>query len=146
MRNGLASIAVVIFVSITLFQIGDNPIHLPIIFAQTDENVSGELHKGYIQMCLTTHQYTWIESLGVSGLKIVHSDSSDGPILPDGYPGDSVTEIGKGAIEGNWWVWLVDTNGERVSESVPVHTDKDLGLYKCQHVKVVFYKESDIAP
>jgi hypothetical protein len=146
MKNGLASIVGVIFVAITLFQISDNPIHLPLIFAQADAGVTDELYKGYIEMCLTTHRYTWVESLGVSGFKIVHSDSPDGSILPDGYPYDGVTEIGKGAIEGNWWVWLVDTNEMRVSESVPVHTDKDLGLYKCQHVKVVFYKESEIAP
>lgn len=109
-----------------------------------------KLWKGYISECGTTHRHT-IVSLGsgsqaVSGGKLVHSTTDNGPILENENPYPWGITISTGPIEGNWWVWIVDGNGNRFSESIPIHTDRDLGLYKCQWVTVVFYSESEVLP
>jgi outer membrane biosynthesis protein TonB len=43
-----------------------------------------------------------------------------------------------GPREGNWWFWVVDPGGNRISEMANVHTDGEAGPGKCQQAIVDF--------
>ncbi len=46
--------------------------------------------------------------------------------------------LGGGAREGNWWFWIVDGAGVRISEMAHVHTDKYPHEGKCQRAVIDF--------
>src|SRR5690606_22495818 len=43
-----------------------------------------------------------------------------------------------GPREGNWWFWVVDSAGNRISEMANVHTDGEPGGGKCQQAVIDF--------
>ena len=46
--------------------------------------------------------------------------------------------LGGGAREGNWWFWIENGGGVRISEMAHVHTDKDPHEGKCQRAVIDF--------
>jgi len=87
-----------------------------------------------------------------NGAQVVFSYAPDGPAVGipmisgphTGYPGwnpgfySHILQAGS-AREGDWYVWIVDDNGKRISEMSPrVHTDGTAGPGKCQKAVVDF--------
>ena len=87
-----------------------------------------------------------------NGARVVFSWTPDGPWVsepmisgphpgyPDWKPGwySHILQAG-GPREGDWYVWIVDDNGNRISEMSPrIHTDGTAGPGKCQKAIVDF--------
>ena len=88
-----------------------------------------------------------------NGARVVFSYAPDGPWVPEepmisgphtGYPGwntgfySHIVQQG-GPREGDWYVWIVDDSGNRISEMSPrVHTDATASEGKCQKAIVDF--------
>ncbi|MDH7487427.1 MAG: SH3 domain-containing protein [Anaerolineae bacterium] len=86
-----------------------------------------------------------------NGARVVFSYAPDGPVVSEiisgphaGYPGwnagfySHILQAG-GPREGDWYVWIVDNSGNRISEISPrVHTDATAGTGKCQKAIVDF--------
>jgi hypothetical protein len=86
-----------------------------------------------------------------SGESVVFSYAPDGPVVSTmisgphtGYPNwnagfySHILQAG-GPREGDWYVWIVDANGNRISEMSPrIHTHGTTGSDKCQKAIVDF--------
>lgn len=86
----------------------------------------------------------------VNGYQVAFSYAPDGPIVAQvpsgphpGYPNWNpgfYSHILKsdGPREGDWYFWIVDASGNRISEIAHVHTDGVAGDGKCQQAVVDF--------
>jgi hypothetical protein len=85
-----------------------------------------------------------------SGHWVVFSYAPDGPIVAkvisgphEGYPDwnagfySHLLQAGS-PREGNWWFWITDDSGRRISEMAQVHTDGVAGPGKCQQATIDF--------
>lgn len=93
---------------------------------------------------------TYQGALPTSGYKVVVSFDPEGPILvtvqsgphgghedwSDGYYQFILNS--SGPFEGVWFLWIVDRDGNRISESIPVHTDANFSVGMCQQAVVDF--------
>lgn len=81
---------------------------------------------------------------------VAFSYAPDGPVVAsvkagphEGYPNweqgfYSHILQSSGPREGDWWFWVVDPSGKRISEMAHVHTDGEAGAGKCQQAVVDF--------
>ncbi|MCB0114925.1 MAG: SH3 domain-containing protein [Caldilineaceae bacterium] len=93
---------------------------------------------------------TYVGGVPQSGYFVAFSYAPDGPIVAqiqtgphEGYPGwdqgfYSHILQSDGAREGNWFFWVVDGSGNRISELANVRTDGVAGDGKCQQAVVDF--------
>ncbi len=86
-----------------------------------------------------------------NGYRIVFSYEPDGPWATQpqisgphaGYPGwdpgyySHIIQAGT-ARQGDWWFWIVDDQGDRISAMAFVHTDGAAGPGKCQQAIIDF--------
>lgn len=86
----------------------------------------------------------------VNGYNVVFSYAPDGPIVAgvtsgphagyEGWNAGFYSHILKsdGAREGNWFFWITDGSGKRISKVGNVHTDAEAGDGKCQQAIIDF--------
>jgi hypothetical protein len=86
----------------------------------------------------------------VNGKIVVFSYEPDGPIVAQtlsgphpGYPNWSPGFFShilhtEGRIEGDWYFWITDEAGNRISAIAYLHTDGEAGLDKCQQAYITF--------
>ncbi len=82
----------------------------------------------------------------VSGYRVVFSWQPDGEIVArtisgeDSHPGHYTHILQTpGTRKGNWWFWIENNDGNRISEMAFVHTDREPHTGKCQRAVVDFY-------
>lgn len=125
-----------------ILQTGIDRLYLPVVAARTQDSPETDLFKGYAKLCLTTHEFTRITISPRRLQRVAYSASTDGPAK--GETRDGVITLSEtGPVGGDWWLWLLDSNGQQISEKVPVHTDSDPGLDRCQDLIVTFYSEDE---
>lgn len=80
-----------------------------------------------------------------NGFRVVFSWSPDETVVAMAVSGGGGQEggqfshiLGGGAREGNWWFWIENSAGIRISEMAHVHTDKDAHEGKCQRAVIDF--------
>ena len=114
-------------------------------------------NKALLQRCEPNAGVTAIEGTvyqnhkPFDGARVVFSYAPDGPVVSEmisgphpGYPGwnpgfySHILQAGA-PREGDWYVWIVDDSGNRISEMSPrIHTDATAGEGKCQKAIVDF--------
>jgi hypothetical protein len=117
---------------------------------------SYEFNKALLQKCAPNEGVTYVEGTTykngqpASGYNVAFSYAADGPIVAQtisgphqGYPGwrtGFYSHILKpdGAREGDWYFWIVDGSGQRISKIAHVHTDGSAGDGKCQQAVIDF--------
>jgi len=114
-------------------------------------------NKGLLQRCEPNAGVTYAQGTVYynhqpqNGVKVVWSYAPDGPWVTDpvisgphpGYtnwnPGFWSHIIGaSGPRGGDWYFWLVDDSGKRISVIVHLHTDDSAGSGKCQQAIIDF--------
>ena len=96
------------------------------------------------------HGTVYQNSQPVNGYRVVFSWQPDGAVVAGitsgphaGYPGwapgyySHILQAG-GPREGDWWFWIQDEAGKRISEMAHVHTDGVAGEGKCQQAIINF--------
>lgn len=76
-----------------------------------------------------------------SGFRVAFSWHPDETVVArtiSGGGGQYSHILGGGAREGNWWFWIENSAGIRISEMAYVHTDKDAHEGKCQRAVIDF--------
>ncbi|MDE0076274.1 MAG: LysM domain-containing protein [Caldilineaceae bacterium] len=80
-----------------------------------------------------------------NGFRVVFSWHPDETVVAMAVSGGGGQEggqyshiLGGGAREGNWWFWIENSGGIRISEMAHVHTDKDAHEGKCQRAVIDF--------
>ncbi len=80
-----------------------------------------------------------------SGFRVAFSWHPDETVVAWTVSGDGGQEaghfshiLGGGAREGNWWFWIENGNGVRISEMVHVQTDREPHTGKCQRAVLEF--------
>ena len=140
-----AIVVVMLFAVAVLAQDGDNS-YLPLVqSAATDGPASPAIPQGYVRSCETHHAFT--RATVVAGFfegydSVVYSTSADGQQLGSALKGDPLMFSTDDAVAGEWWLWLVNSAGERISEPVFLKTDAEPGLGRCQNASVVFYSNA----
>lgn len=78
----------------------------------------------------------------VDGYKVAFSWQPDGEVVAtkSSSEGGLYTHIllASGPREGNWWFWIENDDGHRISEMAHVHTDKDPHAGNCQQAVIDF--------
>lgn len=86
----------------------------------------------------------------VSGYRVALSDAPDGPIIQSAQSGAHPGYEGWGAgyyalildpsgpREGDWYLWLMDLDGQRISQIAHMHTDGTAGVGTCQQAVIDF--------
>ncbi|HIQ06757.1 MAG TPA: hypothetical protein EYH31_13945 [Anaerolineae bacterium] len=110
-------------------------------------------NRALLQRCDPNAGITYIEgtvydaaSRPTNGIKVVFSYAPDGPIVADYITGTDPGKPGRythilqwdGPRAGDWYVWVVDGSGRRISEIAHVHTDGTAGPGKCQQAIIDF--------
>lgn len=133
-----------------------NTVYLPII----EKHDPNYFAKGGVEHCEPNAGITYVNGYvydeykvsPLNGLRVVFSTSDGGPVIATqisgphlGYPnwpnGFFSHILGAhGPREGNWSFWIVDANGQRVSEYVHLHTDGVSQDGKCQQALIFFAK------
>jgi hypothetical protein len=115
-----------------------------------------EFNIALLQKCEPNAGVTYVEGTTykggnpTSGFLVAFSYAPDGPIVAqiqsgphEGYPGwrqgfySHILQT-DGPREGNWFFWVVDSTGKRISEIANVHTDGTAGDGKCQQAVIDF--------
>jgi uncharacterized protein YraI len=115
-----------------------------------------EFNRAVLQRCDPNAGVTYINGTvykngsPVNGYNVAFSYAPDGPIVASitsgphaGYEGWNQGFYSHilnptGPREGNWSVWIVDGNGQRISAIGSVHTDGEAGDGKCQQAIIDF--------
>lgn len=78
----------------------------------------------------------------VDGYRVAFSWQPDGEVVASkaSAEGGLYTHIllASGPREGNWWFWIENSDGHRISEMAHVHTHKDPAAGNCQHAVIDF--------
>jgi hypothetical protein len=122
------------------------PTETPVLLFNVGEVVSCEPNAGVTYVNGTTRQ----QGEPVSGYLVAFSYAPDGPIVAqiqsgphEGYPGwrqgfYSHILQADGPREGDWYFWIVDAFGQRISVSVFLHTDGQADSGSCQQAVIDF--------
>lgn len=116
-----------------------------------------EYNKAVVQRCDPNAGTTYVNGTVYrnhqpqNGVRVVYSHSPDGPWVtqpaitgphpgyPDWGPGFYSHIIGaNGPRGGDWYFWLVDDSGRRISAIAHLHTDSQAGPGKCQQAIIDF--------
>jgi hypothetical protein len=133
----LAVLVLALVGTVIIAQADEPPVYLPTV-SRAGAVADDSLFQGYIKSCDTTHLVTEVTTRVVSGQRLVYSDAPEGEPLGSSEQG-RLRISSNGPVEGNWWLWLADADGQRTSEVVSLRTDGAPGLGKCQQAVVVFY-------
>jgi hypothetical protein len=110
--------------------------------------------KSYIKYCMPMHWHMQADLLimpaeeaGFLGQNnvpggpytAVASHTPDGAPVVSGSLWSHQLILAPDPVAADWYFWVVDGSGQRVSEIASVQTDGEPGLGKCQDVGVVFY-------
>lgn len=117
---------------------------------------SYQFNKAIVQRCDPNQGVTYVQGTTyrngqpTNGLLVAFSYAQDGPIVAtvqsgphQGYEGwgtgfYSHIIQANGPREGDWYFWIVDGNGQRISKAAHVHTDGSAGDGKCQQAVIDF--------
>lgn len=117
---------------------------------------SYQFNKAILQRCDPNEGVTYVEGTTyrngqpTNGLLVAFSYAVDGPIVAtvqsgphQGYPGwrtgfYSHILSPSGPREGDWYFWIVDESGKRISKAGYVHTDGSAGEGRCQQAVIDF--------
>ena len=117
---------------------------------------SYEFNKAILQRCDPNEGVTYVQGTTykggspANGYQVAFSYAPDGPIVAtvqsgphQGYEGWSTGFYShilspNSPREGNWFFWIVDGSGKRISQIANVHTDGDAGDGKCQQAVIDF--------
>lgn len=117
---------------------------------------SYQFNKAILQRCDPNQGVTYVQGTTyrsgqpTNGLSVAFSYAQDGPIVAtvqsgphQGYEGWSTGFYSHiiqadGPREGDWYFWIVDGNGQRISKAAHVHTDGSAGDGKCQQAVIDF--------
>lgn len=141
MRNVVVCVAVILVSIVGILTQDGGTIFLPVVASQPDMNTEGSLLKGYVKECAPSSSSTLIsldQSSKGQGVLVLSRASDGTPIFRSRL--DVLALSIEGPLVGDWWAWLVDSENQRLSESVFVHTDSEAGLGRCQHAILVFNK------
>jgi len=115
-----------------------------------------EFNRALVQRCDPNEGVTYVQgtvyknSSPVNGYLVTFSYAPDGPQVATVISGPHTGYEGwgtgfyshilqsNGAREGNWFFWIVDGSGTRISAIANVHTDGEAGDGKCQQAVVDF--------
>lgn len=115
-----------------------------------------EFNRALLQRCDPNAGVTYVQGTvykngsPVNGYNVAFSYAPDGPIVAQvvsgPHPGYTNWNTGyyshilksDGPREGNWFFWIVDGNGQRISAIANVHTDGSAGDGKCQQAVIDF--------
>ena len=115
-----------------------------------------QFNKAILQRCDPNQGVTYVKGTTyrngspTSGLEVAFSYAQDGPIVASvqsgphqGYEGWDTGYYSHilqsdGPREGDWYFWIVDGNGQRISAAAHVHTDGSAGDGKCQQAVIDF--------
>ena len=117
---------------------------------------SYQFNKAILQRCDPNEGVTYVQGTTyrngqpTNGLQVAFSYALDGPVVASvqsgphqGYEGWNTGFYSHilstdGAREGDWYFWIVDDNGQRISAGGHVHTDGTAGDGKCQQAIIDF--------
>ncbi|GIV77085.1 MAG: hypothetical protein KatS3mg050_1479 [Litorilinea sp.] len=132
------------------------PTPTPVPQPQAPPQPTYEFNRAILQRCAPNAGVTYVEGTTykngqpVNGYRVAFSYAPDGPIVAtvqsgphEGYPGwrtGFYSHILKadGPREGDWYFWIVDASGNRISQIAHVHTDGEAGDGKCQQAVIDF--------
>jgi uncharacterized protein YraI len=115
-----------------------------------------EFNRALLQRCDPNAGVTYVQGTTyrngqpTNGLLVAFSYAVDGPIVAtvqsgphQGYEGWSTGFYSHiiqhdGPREGDWFFWIVDGNGQRISAAAHVHTDGTAGDGRCQQAVIDF--------
>jgi hypothetical protein len=115
-----------------------------------------EFGRAILQKCEPNAGVTYVEGTTykggqpVNGYNVTFSFAPDGPpvatVVSGPHPGYEGWRTGfyshilqhDGPREGNWFFWIVDGSGKRISAVANVHTDGEAGDGKCQQAVIDF--------
>ena len=115
-----------------------------------------EFSRALLQRCDPNAGVTYVQGTTykngqpTNGYRVAFSYAPDGPIVAtvtsgphQGYEGWGTGFYSHilqhdGPREGNWFFWIVDENGNRISAIANVHTDGEAGEGKCQQAIIDF--------
>jgi uncharacterized protein YraI len=115
-----------------------------------------EFNRAILQRCDPNAGVTYVNGTvykngqPVNGYRVAFSYAPDGPVVAsiqsgphDGYPGwntgfySHILQI-DGPREGNWFFWVIDSSGQRISAIGNVQTHGEAGEGKCQQAIIDF--------
>ena len=115
-----------------------------------------EFNKAIVQRCDPNEGVTYVQGTTykggnpVNGFIVAFSYAPDGPVVAEvqsgphqGYPGWNTGYYShilgsNGPREGNWFFWIKDSSGKRISQIANLHTDGSAGGDKCQQATIDF--------
>jgi hypothetical protein len=115
-----------------------------------------EFNRAILQRCEPNEGVTYVEGTTyrngqpANGYIVAFSYEPDGPVVAEvlsgphqGYPGwrtGFYSHIlgSNGPREGNWFFWIKDSSGRRISKIANVYTDGSAGDGKCQQAIIDF--------
>ena len=96
---------------------------------------------------------TFVDGVPSNGHWVAFSYATDGPVVAEiqsgphqGYPGWNTGYYShilgsNGPREGNWFFWIKDSSGKRISQIAKVQTDGVAGDGRCQQAVINFYAQ-----
>jgi hypothetical protein len=119
-----------------------------------------EFNVGFVVRCDPNAGITYVNGYTkhygqpISGKQVAFSWQADGPIVAQiesgphpGYPGwppgfwSHILDAG-GPRAGDWYFWIVDAAGERISRIVHLRTDGEAGEGRCQQALIEFDRQA----
>lgn len=115
-----------------------------------------EFNKALLQRCDPNEGVTYVQGTTykggqpANGYQVAFSYAPDGPVVASvqsgphqGYEGWNTGFYSHilstdGAREGDWFFWIMDGGGQRISQIAHVHTDGSAGDGKCQQATIDF--------
>ena len=131
-------LAVILFSLIGVKIKNNGIIFLPVVASQTTV-VAEDLLEGYVADCKPSPHSTLLSLAAYSNQgTLTLSNEMDGVPIYQSDLGELILSL-EGPLAGNWWTWLADAEGNRLSKSVSVRTESEAGLGKCQHATISFH-------
>jgi hypothetical protein len=141
-----------------LSQEQSHAIHLPLVQGRTSETATEyEFGRALLQRCDPNAGVTYVNGTTykngspVNGYRVTFSYAPDGPPMRDavisgphpryeGWNAGYYSHIieSDGPREGDWYFWIVDGSGNRISAIAHVRTDGTAGDGKCQQAIIDF--------